>query len=107
MSIEIINTRREATYQAAQAVAPTIEAHFAKHINAARARGEDDLAPAPDAQTIEQIIDATFWASLRKEEGNEPKISLAFFHHSQVPQPLIFETPLRLAPDILTKLGPA
>jgi hypothetical protein len=107
MSTEVTNIVRRATYQAAQTVAPTVEAHFAKHLKAARERGEDDLAPAPDAQTIEQIVDATFWASLRKEEGNEPKVSLAFFHHSQVPQPLIFETPLPLAPDVLTKLGPA
>ncbi len=107
MTTEVTDIVRRATYQAAQAVAPTVEAHFARHINAARERGEDDLAPQPDAQTIEQIVDATFWASLRKEEGNEPKISLAFFPHSQVPQPLIFERSLPLAPDILTKLGPA
>jgi hypothetical protein len=107
MTIELTNPVRRATYQAAQAVARAVEAHFAKHINAARERGEDDLAPAPDAHTIEQIVDATFWASLRKEEGNEPKISLAFFHHSQVPQPLIFEHSLPLTPDFLTKLGPA
>ncbi|MGH9929501.1 MAG: putative sensor domain DACNV-containing protein, partial [Pyrinomonadaceae bacterium] len=56
---------------------------------------------------IEAIIDATFWASLRREEGRSPKISLAFFPHSQVPQPLIFEQPLPLNPHVLTKLGPA
>ncbi len=88
-------------------MAATIEAHFAQHIGAARAHGEDDLAPQPDASVIETIIDATFWASLRREEGRSPKISLAFFPHEQVPQPLIFERPLPLAPAILTKLGPA
>lgn len=85
----------------------TVEAHFARHIAAARERGEDELAPEPDARTIESIIDATFWASLRREEGRSPKISLAFFPHEQVPQPLIFEHPLPLTPDVLTKLGPA
>jgi hypothetical protein len=107
MATEVTNIVRRATYLAAQAVAPAVEAHFAKHLSAARARGEKHLAPEPDAETVERIVDAAFWASLRKEEGNEPKITLAFFHHSQVPQPLIFETPLPLAPDVLVKLGPA
>lgn len=107
MSIEVTNIYREATYQAARAVTPAIEAHFALHISAARERGEDKLAPIPDLAAIEAIIDATFWASLRREEGRSPKISLAFFSHEQVPQPLIFEHPLSLDPDVLTKLGPA
>jgi hypothetical protein len=104
---EISNTRREPTYRAARAVASTIEAHFARHITAARGRDEQELAPEPDQLAIEAIIDVTFWASLRREEGRSPKISLAFFPHEQVPQPLIFERPLPLTPDVLTKLGPA
>jgi hypothetical protein len=107
MTIEVTNIIRETTYQAARAVAPAIESHFAKHIAAARERGEEKLAPNPDRAAIEAIIDATFWASLRREEGRSPKISLAFFPHEQVPQPLIFERPLPLTPDVLTKLGPA
>src|SRR6185369_7350428 len=107
MSTEITAPIREATYQAARAVAPAIEAHFAHHIKTARERGEEELAPKPDRAAIAAIIDATFWASLRREEGRSPKISLAFFPHEQVPQPLIFEHPLPLSPDVLTKLGPA
>ena len=107
MTSEITTNIRETTYQAARAVAAPIEAHFAKHIAAARERGEQKLAPNPDRAAIEAIIDATFWASLRREEGRSPKISLAFFPHEQVPQPLIFERPLPLTPDVLTKLGPA
>lgn len=107
MSTETSNVVREPAYQAARAVAASVKAHFARHIAAARQRGEDELAPEPDTTAIETIIDATFWASLRREEGNSPKISLAFFPHEQVPQPLIFERPLPLAPDTLTKLGPA
>ncbi|HVQ37470.1 MAG TPA: hypothetical protein VMS31_08055 [Pyrinomonadaceae bacterium] len=97
----------EPTYRAARAVSATIEAHFARHLGAARERGEDELAPEPDAATIEAIIDATFWASLRREEGRSPKISLAFFPPEQVPQPLMFERPLPFTPHVLTKLGPA
>jgi hypothetical protein len=107
MSIETFHIIREPTYLAARAVAPTIEAHFGQHIATARQRGEEELAPEPDTTTIEAIIDATFWASLRREEGRSPKISLAFFPHEQVPQPLIFERPLPVTPAILTKLGPA
>jgi hypothetical protein len=107
MSSETLNTIRESTYQAARAVAASVEAHFAQHIAAARQRGEQRLAPEPDTPAIAAIIDATFWASLRREEGQSPKISLAFFPHEQVPQPLIFERPLPLTPDVLTKLGPA
>lgn len=107
MSTETLNSIREPAYQAARTVAATVEAHFARHITAARERGEDELAPEPDRATIEAIVDATFWASLRREEGRSPKISLAFFPHQQVPQPLIFEQPLPLTPAVLTKLGPA
>lgn len=98
---------REPTYQAAQAVAATVEAHFARHLAAARERGEQELASEPDAQTIAAIIDATFWASLRREEGISPKISLAFLPPEQAVQPLMFEQPLSLEPRILTKLAPA
>ena len=103
----LLNAAPQATYQAAGAVAPMVEAHFARHLAAARERGDQDLAPEPTAQTIEAIIDATFWASLRREEGHSPKISLAFVSPEQASFPLIFERPLPLAPNILTKLGPA
>ena len=95
------------TYPAARTVAPTVENHFARHLASARDRGEQDLAPPPDAQSIEAIINATFWASLRPEEGEFPKISLAFVPPEQTKQPLIFEYRLPLATDILTKLAPA
>ena len=34
---------------------------------------EDHEARLPDATDIEGIIDAAFWASLRREEGYEPE----------------------------------
>ena len=34
-------------------------------------------------QAIEAITDAAFWASLRREEGYSPKISLAFLPPEQ------------------------
>jgi hypothetical protein len=99
--------RRQSTYHAARAVAATVESHFARQLAAARQRGEQELAPAPSAQTIEAIIDAAFWASLRHEESHAPKISLAFLPPEDAGQPLIFEQYLALTPSVLTKLGPA
>jgi hypothetical protein len=98
---------REPTYQAARGVAATVEEHFARHLAAARDRGEEELAPQPNQQTIAAIVDATFWSSLRREEGNSPKISLAFMPPEQAGHPLIFERRFPLVPDILTKLAPA
>ncbi|MEK6334872.1 MAG: putative sensor domain DACNV-containing protein, partial [Acidobacteriota bacterium] len=98
---------REPTYLAARSVAATIEAHFAGHLIEARRRGEEKLAPAPDARTIEAIIDAGFWASFRPEEGRFPKISMAFLPPEQAGNPLMFAERLPLKPAVLTKLAPA
>ncbi len=86
------SAHREATYQAARAVAATVETQLAIDTN---------------AQTIEAMIDATFWASLRREEGQSPKISLAFMPPEQAAQPLMLEHRLSLDPHVLTKLAPA
>lgn len=95
------------TYQAASSAAPAINKHFINLIAAALQQGEHDLAPEPPLQIIEAIIDVTFWASLRKEEGRSPKISIAYLPPSLAGQPLIFESPILLTPSALTKLAPA
>ncbi|MDB4924705.1 putative sensor domain DACNV-containing protein [Mucilaginibacter sp.] len=97
----------EPTYIAARMVAATIEAHFTTHLAAARQQGAKHLAHEPQASIIEAIIDVTFWASLRKEEGHAPKISLALLSPEQASQPLIFGNHIRLTPHNLTKLAPA
>ena len=66
------------SYPAARAIASRAEQHFARHLSAARSARQQEFAPLPDAASIEAIIDAAFWASLRREEGTSPKISLAF-----------------------------
>ena len=66
------------TYSAARTISPKLHAYFARHSEEALARGGESVAPLPDAETIEALIDAAFWASLRREEGYPPKISLAF-----------------------------
>jgi hypothetical protein len=74
---------------------------------AARQQGQVDLAPEPDREAIELITNAAFWASLRREEGYAPKISLAFLPPEQAGRSLRFERPIRLTPDALTRLAPA
>ncbi|HET9478268.1 MAG TPA: hypothetical protein VFO72_02920 [Pyrinomonadaceae bacterium] len=98
---------RNPTYQAASIAAPEIEAHFKRHLANARKQGQDGLAPQPDAPSIARIIDATFWASFRPEEGRFPKISLAYLPPEEAGQPLMFARPLPLTAAVLTKLAPA
>jgi hypothetical protein len=95
------------TYEAARIVAAQIEEHFAEHHGRAVTRGEIDLAPQPDATAIQAVVDASFWASFRREEGQFPKISLAYVAPEQVIQPLLFETRFDLLTSVLTKLAPA
>ena len=84
-----------------------VEAYFASHLAAARLRGRQQLAPAPDAAAVEAIIDAAFWASLRREEGYAPKISLAFLPPEQAGQPLTFDHRFPLTAAALSRLAPA
>ena len=66
-----------------------------------------DLAPLPDADAVETIVRAAFWASLRREEGRMPKISLAFVPPGPWQPGFEFDRPLRLEPGALTQLAPA
>ncbi|HJY28235.1 MAG TPA: hypothetical protein VJ306_09430 [Pyrinomonadaceae bacterium] len=95
------------TYQAANTVAPLVEEHFVRYLAEARRLGEDGLAPQPDARSIAAIINATFWASFRPEEGRFPKISIAFLPPEAAGQPMVFEHALPLTAGVLTKLAPA
>jgi hypothetical protein len=59
--------------------------------------------PSPDV--IERMIDATFWASLRREEGYVPKISMAFLPPEHNEHPMLIERPVPLTPTALTKIA--
>jgi hypothetical protein len=95
-----------AKYGGANAAGARVAAHFARHIDAAQRNGQT-AAPAPSVTTIETIIDAAFWASLRREEGYTPRISLAYLPSEQAARPLLFERPIALAPALLAKVAPA
>jgi hypothetical protein len=94
-------------YPAARATADRVQAHLSRQHEVARLHGVTPLAPEPDTEAIETIADAAFWASLRREEGRSPKISLAFLPPSATTQPLLFERQLPLSAAGLAKLAPA
>lgn len=97
----------EPSYPAARQVAATVQEHFVRHLEVARAQGRIDLGFEPDAASIEAIIDTAFWASLRREEGTTPTISLALLPPGHAGQALTFSEWLPLHPAALAKLAPA
>jgi len=104
----MLSPRVGESYPAARTAAPRVHAHFARHLAAARAQGAGSrLASLPAMETIEAIVDAAFWASLRREEGYIPRISLAYVAPEQTDHPLHFERPLSLGPAGLARLAPA
>ena len=93
-------------YSVARLAAPRVAAHLERHRSAQPAHARA-VAPLPDPAAIEAMIDAGFWASLRREEGYVPKISLAYLPPTPDVHPLRFARPLTLDPGGLTKLAPA
>jgi hypothetical protein len=98
---------REAAYPAARIVSPKVHAYFTRQRAETGASGQGRVATLPDAGAIQAIVDAAFWASLRREEGFIPKISLAFVSPEETKSALLFERPLPLDPGVLTKIAPA
>lgn len=91
------------TYPAARAVAERIDLR----LTANAGKFQRGYAPKPNAPVIEELISTAFWASLGREEGQGPTISLAFIPPEQVPRPLVFFNPLPLDPQVLVRLAPA
>src|SRR4029450_10853074 len=56
---------------------------------------------------VEAMIDAAFWASLQREEGYSPEISLAFLPPERAQHPLTLGAALPLGPRTLARLAPA
>ncbi len=96
----------EAAYPAARIVSPRVHAYFTRQ-RAENGAGSACIATLPDTATIQAIVDAAFWASLRREEGFIPRISLAFVAPEETRNALLFERPLPLDPGLLTKIAPA
>ena len=93
----------EPTYLAAKVVSHRIAEHFSKQLD----HRDTDRRHIPDTTVIETLIDTAFWASLRREEGYEPKISLAFVPPDLTNNRLVFQQVQRFTPYHLVKLSPA
>jgi hypothetical protein len=96
----------EAAYPAARIVSPKVHAYFTRQ-RAEPGAGHGRVATLPDTRVIQAIVDAAFWASLRREEGFIPRISLAFVSPEETKSAMLFERPLPLDPGALTKVAPA
>jgi hypothetical protein len=83
------------SYPPAQEVARRLEAFF------------EVERRAVDPGAIEQLIVAGFWASLRREEGRGPKISMTLLPPDRAGRPLLFDTPMPLDPAALARIAPA
>jgi hypothetical protein len=95
-------------YPPARRVAAHVHAHMARRLAAApRGPLADPLAAQPGVDAITAVIDTAFWASLRREEGYAPRISLAFVPREHAPAPLSFARPIPLSPVTLARLAPA
>ena len=92
------------TYPAARLVSEAVHGHFTRHIATARATGDHE---SPPSMAIAALIDAAFWASLRREEGQAPRISMAFLPPDGAKHALRFAGRLPLLPAALAKVAPA
>lgn len=93
-------------YPAARAVAARVHRHFTEHISATDLP-LDKVGAVPDIQTTVALMGAAFWASLRREEGFTPKISLAYVAPDLLRWPMRFERSIPLSAGPLTRLAPA
>jgi hypothetical protein len=94
-------------YPPAQHAASEVLPHLAQHLQAGAPQEGRGVATLPDLDTLAILIDVAFWASLRREEGYTPKLSLAFVSPEQSTSPMRFDRPLRVLAEPLTKLAPA
>ena len=93
-------------YPAARASSARVHEHLARHRQEALRTGVR-VAPLPEPSEIERIIETAFWASLRREEGYVPRISLAFLPPDTSQSSFVFERRIPLAAQPLTRLAPA
>jgi hypothetical protein len=94
-------------YPPARLISGEIEARFGRAVGAAREGGVEGLPRIPTREVIEAVIDVAFWASLRKEEGRSPRISIAYLPAEIASNPLVFERRLPFTAAALTHLAPA
>ncbi len=74
-------------YPSAHEVAPKVHQHFVRYL-ALAAPAETTMHIAPGERDVEALVDAAFWASLRREEGYVPRISLALVPPDRASRPI-------------------
>lgn len=84
----------QSAYPSARAAALAVLPHF-------------QLNVPIDLDAVAAIVDAAFWASLQREEGRTPKISLAYVAPDRTSRQMIFDHPLPVRAQALTRLAPA
>src|SRR4051812_14922568 len=97
-----------ASYPARQDLAQRVWDRFAAYLEfAARQADPGEASRRPGPHTIEELVQAAFWTSLRREESYLPKVSLALVPRGAARQPMVFERPLRPLPATLARVAPA
>ncbi len=94
-------------YSLAPSAAAAVTAFYDRRAPRDGEHGDDVRVLVPDASAIVAMVDAAFWASLRRQEGRPSLISLAFVPPEQAGRSLTLATPLLLAPEALANLAPA
>jgi len=61
----------------------------------------------PTEAEFAAVLDGAFWASLRREEGYVPRLSIAFLTPQQSAHPIVFSQPVRIEPAPLARIAPA
>src|SRR5437660_11411945 len=94
-------------FPTARLAADKIHPHLVRHAAVMHPGRNKALASLPDTVAIEAMVGAAFWASLRREEGRTPRLSLAFVSPDQVRYAVNLERPITLDPQPLTRVAPA
>src|SRR5262249_36046934 len=76
-------------YTSARTFAPRLAESFAQ-LSGTRPVVSPAGPGSLDAVAIERMIDAAFWASLQRDEGHGPEISIAFLPPAHAFRPLLF-----------------
>ena len=91
----------------AKNAAEKVHEYFIRHWQQIRETSREAFASIASAEAIETVIDAAFRVSLRREEGNIPRLSFAILAPEDAVQPLVFEEALPLTPGRLARVSPA
>jgi hypothetical protein len=94
-------------YSLAPPAAAIVSAFYARHTPPGVAQGDRARTLVPDASAVVTMVDAAFWASLRREEGRPSLFSLAFVPPERGGRSLTLAAPLALAPEAVAHLAAA